>query len=90
MIHSNIQFTHEAAENDQMPFLDVWIDNTERILKLKHTSKTYKALVFTLVGFVPSRYKLNVLKTLLLRAYSIGNSYCSIHGDFEGISSILK
>ena len=34
MIHSNIQRTNEAAENHQMPFFDVWIDNTEGILKL--------------------------------------------------------
>ena len=34
MIHPNIQFTCKAAENHQMPFLDVWIDNSEGILKL--------------------------------------------------------
>ena len=33
MIHPNIQFTYEAAENYQRPFLDGWIDNTEGIIK---------------------------------------------------------
>ena len=34
MIHSNIQFIYKAAKNHIMPFLDVWINNTEKIMKL--------------------------------------------------------
>ena len=41
-------------------------------------------------SFVPSRYKLNLVKTLLHRAYNICNSYSLIHKDFQGMSSILK
>ena len=43
MIHPNIQFTYEAAENHPMPFLDVWIDNTEGILKLSTYQKPTSA-----------------------------------------------
>ena len=48
-IHSNIQFTYELAQNNQLAFLDVWINNQDR----KLTLKTYrKSLIpdFTLSG----------------------------------------
>ena len=91
MIHPNIQLTYQAAENHQMPFLDVWIDNTEGILKLSTYQKpTNTGLCINWQSFVPFRYKLNLVKTLLHRAYSICNSYSLIHEDFQGKSSILK
>ena len=63
MIHPNIQFTYEAAENHQMPFLDVWIDYTEAILKLSTYRKpTNTGLYINWQSFVPSRYKLNLVK----------------------------
>ena len=74
-----------------MPFLDVCIDNTEGILKLSTYRKpTNTGIYINWQSFVPSRYKLNLVKTLLQRAYSICNSYSLIHEDFQGISSILK
>ena len=91
MIHPNIQFTFEAAENQQMPFLDVWVDNIEGILKLGTYQKpTSTALYINWQSFVPSRYKLNLVKTLLHRAHNICNSYSLIHENFQSISSILK
>ena len=91
MIHPNIRFTYEAAENHQMPFLDVWIDNTEGIFKLSTYRKpTNTGLYINWQSFVPSRYQLNLVKTLLHRAYSICNSHSLIHQDFQSISSILK
>ena len=91
MIHPNIQFTYEAAENHQMPFLDVWIDNFEGILKLSTYRKpTNTGLYINWQSFVPSRYKLSLVKTLLQRAHSICNLYSLIHEDFQGISSILQ
>ena len=91
MIHPNIQFTYEAAENHQIPFLNVWIDNTEGILKLSTFRKpTNTGLYINWQSFVPSRYKLNLVKTLLHRAYGICNSYSLIHEDFQGASYTLK
>ena len=91
MIHPNIQFTCEAAENHQMPFLDVWIHNTEGISKLSTFRKpTNTGLYINWQSFVPSRYKFSLVKTVLHRAYSICNSYSLIHEDFQGTSSILK
>ena len=91
MIHPNIQFTYEAAENHQMPFLDVWIDNTEGILKLSTYRKpSNTGLYINRQSFIPSCHKLNLVKTLLRSAYSICNSNSLIHEGFQGISSILK
>ena len=91
IIHPNIQFTYEAAENHQMPFLDVWIDNTEGVLKLSTYRKPPNTgLYINWQSFVPSSYKFNLVQTLLHRAYSICNLHSLIHEDFQGISSILK
>ena len=91
MIHPKIQFTCKAAENHQMHFLDVWKDNIKEILKLSTYRKpTNTGLYINSQSFVPSRYKLNLVKTLLHRTHSICNSYSLIHEDFQGISSILK
>ena len=83
---------YEAAENHQMPFLDVWIDNSEGVLKLyTHRKPTNIGLSINWQSFVPSHYKLNLVKTLLLyRAYSVCNLYSLIHEDFQGLSFILK
>ena len=65
MIYSTIQFTYEAAENYQMPFLGVWIDNTKGILKLSTYQKpTNTGLYINWQSFVLSSYKLNLVKTL--------------------------
>ena len=86
MIHLNIQFTYEDAENHQMPFLDVWIDNTEGILKLSTYQKpTNTGIYINWQSFVPFRYKLNLVKTLLYRAYNICSSYSLVYEDFQGI-----
>ena len=91
VIHPIIQFTYKAAENHQMPFLDVWIDNVTGILKLSTYQKpTNTGLYINWQSFFPSCYKLNLVKTLLHRAYSMCNSYSLIHKDFQGMSSMLK
>ena len=55
MIHPNVQFTYEAAENHHMLFLGVWIDNTEGILNLStHRKPTKTGLFVNWQSFVPS------------------------------------
>ena len=91
MTHPTIQFTYKAAENHQIPFLDVWIHNTEGILKPNtHRKPENSGLYINRQSSVTFRFKLNLVKTLLHRAYSICKTYGLILENFQGISSILK
>ena len=52
MIHPNIELTYEAAESHQMLFLDVWIDNTEGILKLNTLQKLQRGSLHKLLLYI--------------------------------------
>ena len=59
-----------------MPFLVVWIDNSGDKLKLNTYQKpTNSGQYINWQSFVTPRHKLNLIKSLLHRAYSICNSY---------------
>ena len=90
-IHPNIQFTYELAQNKKLAFLDVWINNEDGELKLNTYRKpTNTGLYIKWQSFVPLKYKINLIRNLLHRAYKICNSYSLIHQDFQTISSMLK
>ena len=73
-----------------MPFLDVWIDNSDDILKINTYRKpTNTGRYINWQNFVPPRHKLNSIESLLHRAYSICNSHNLSHEDFQKIVSII-
>ena len=89
-IHSNIQFTYELAQNNQLAFLDVWINNQNEKLTLKTYRKpTHTRLYIKWQSFVLLKYKINLVRNLLHRAYKICSSYSLIHEDFKIISTML-
>ena len=79
-IHPNIQFTYELAQNNQLAFLDVWISNQDGKPAIKTYRKpTHTGLYIKWQSFVPLKYKINLVRNLLHRAYKICNSYSLIH-----------
>ena len=74
-----MQFTYEIAKDHQMSFLDVWIDSSSNKFYRKPTNT---GRYMNWQSFVPLRYKLNLIKSLLHRAYVICNSYNLIRKDF--------
>ena len=89
-IHPNIQFTYELAQNN-LAFLDVWISNQDGKLALKTYRKpTHTGLYIKWQSFVPLKYKINLVRNLLHRAYKICNSYSLIHEDFKIVSTMLE
>ena len=74
-----------------MPFLNVWIDDSNHKLKLNPYRKpTNTVRYINWQSFVSPHHKLNLIKSLLYRAYSICNSYNVIHKHFQKIVSVLK
>ena len=90
-IHKSINFTQEQECNGQLAFLDVLVSrNTGNVAQTSiFSKKTHSGLYLKWTSFVPYRYKHNLVKSLLQRAYKIGSSYKLIHSDFMRIKDML-
>lgn len=82
-LHPNIQFTKEE-ENTQsepyFPFLDVKVMKSgNSFLTSTYYKPTYTGLYTNWMSFTPRKYKINLVKTLLFRAWQI----CSTKELFE-------
>ncbi|XP_069981900.1 uncharacterized protein [Penaeus vannamei] len=70
--HQSIKFTCETQQNNQLPFLDMYVTNDNGRF---HTS-IYRKPTFTGLGLhflsnIPYIYKINSIKTLITRAYNL-------------------
>ena len=64
-IHPNIQFTYKLAQNNQLAFLDEWINNQDRKLALKTYRKpTHTGLCIKIVGSVAEWFGASFLRRL--------------------------
>ena len=90
-IHPNIQNTYELAQNNQLAFLDISINYQDGKLTLKTYRKpTHTGLYIKWQSFAPLKYKINLVRNLLHRAYKICSSYSLIHEYFKIISTMLE
>ena len=88
--HRCMNFTSEMEYNNSLPFLDV------NVMRDKHTFITsiYRKPTFSGVytnydSFLPSMYKLNLISTLMFRAYTICSSWTLIHVEIQQLKSIM-
>ena len=82
--HKNISFTSECEQSNQLPFLDIMIDKTGGILTTDvYRKDTYTGLGLNYFSFVPELFKINSIKTLLHRAYSLCSNWLSFHTELE-------
>ena len=74
-----------------MEKLKQWISNQDGKLVLKtFREPTHTGLYIKWQSFVPLKYKINLVRNLLHRAYKICNSNSLIHEDFKIISTMLE
>ena len=86
--HKNISFTSELELNNTLPFLDVLITKENNSLTTNVFRKdTYTGLGLNFQSFVPNLFKINSIKTLLHRAYSICSTWISLHEELERLKS---
>ena len=90
--HSNIKFTDESEINGSLPFLDVKISRGEEVFF--HTSVfhklSYTGLLTNFLSFIPSLYKISLVKTLINRVYKICNNWSSFHSNIKELKYILQ
>ncbi len=80
--HKNISYTVELEENNSLPFLDVLVTREGNgFVTNVYRKTTYTGLGLDFMPYVPSIYKINSIKTLLFRAFSICSSW--INFDLE-------
>ena len=89
-IQVNIQFTKELEQHNQLPYLDVLV--TKSVDKFETTvfrKKTNTKLYVKWSSLCPTKFKRNLFKCFLNRAYCISSSYKAMHLEFNNITDML-
>ena len=89
--HKNIKFTTEKEQDQTLPFLDVLITKTSNNrITTNYKKSTDTGLLTNYLSFIPTRYKLGLVKTFVDRLYKINNTWSGFHNDMEKTKSILQ
>ena len=73
-------------------FLDVLLDNNEPNSSLTsvHRKKTFTGLLTNYFNFTTHSYRVDLIKTLVDRAYKINNTWLGFHEDITKLMDIRK
>ena len=89
--HTNIKFTMELEENNQIPFLDILVKRNQ-----DHTfstsifrKKTFTGLYTKWHSFTPRKYKINLIRTLTFRCFRICSSSSLLQSGLSEIKKLL-
>ena len=89
--HQNIKFTCEIENNNSLPFLDVNIRKMDNTFTTSVYHKpTYTGLTTRYDSFIPSKYKDNLISTLIYRAFHISKDFFIMAKEFDFIKDILR
>ena len=88
--HNNIRFTYEIENNGKLPFLDVLVTRTNDGI----TTSVYRKPSFTGLGtnymsFIPRIFKINAIKTLLYRCYTISSDWFIFHNEVKYLTNFF-
>ena len=88
--HSNIKFTMESESNFKLSFLDVCVQRNNNSF---HTSvfrkDTFSGLGLSYFSFCCKVFKINSIKTLIHRAYSICSHQSSLYSEFNFLTEFF-
>nr|XP_027229208.1 uncharacterized protein LOC113820983 [Penaeus vannamei] len=83
--HPNIKFTCDVENNGSLPFLDINISrNDNSFVTSVFRKPTYTGLTTKFSSYIPTKYKGNLISTLIYRAYLIFSS------EIDFITNILR
>ena len=89
-LHPNIKFTIEEEEDASLPFLDILLTRgNDRLTTAVYRKATHSGVYTHYTSFVPYYLKLQLIRTLLHRAYEICCSHELLHREFERIRVML-
>ena len=87
--HPNIKFTVDFENNDKISFLDILIHKNETLEFSVYRKTTFTGLSINFFSFCPIIYKINALKTLLFRSYSICSNLMNFHKEIEFLHDLF-
>ena len=90
-LHPNLKFKIELEENNCLPFLDILICKEEsRIVTKVYRKPSHSGVLTHYRSYVPFRFKLNMINTLLDRAYKICSTWETVVDEFQKLSDMLN
>ena len=89
-IHPNITFSKELETNNHLAYLDISINTSNGKFETSvFRKKTNTGLYTKWNSLCPLKYKRNLVRCPLSRAYKICNTWPNIHNAFETITNML-
>ena len=90
-IHSNVNFTYKLENNKQLPFLDVNVDNSKDKLQLSiYRKPTHTGLYNKWSSLAPTKYKINLIRSLVNRAIKGCSNRQLLFLECEKITKMLQ
>ena len=90
-IHNNVKSTYQLENKKQLPFLDVNVDNSKEKLELSiYRKPTHTGLYNKWSSLAPTKYKVNLIRSLVNRAIKICSNRQLLFLECEKISKILQ
>ena len=89
--HPNISFTCDSEINEVLPFLDIKIKReTDKFTTSIYRKPTFTGLMSKFYDFSPKEYKVNLIVTLVCRAYRICSDYFAFHNEIATLKTVLQ
>ena len=89
--HKDIQFSSVQERNNELPFLDVLVHRRSKKLETSvYRKPTYTGLMTKWSSFVPKRYKISAVSSMIYRAIRISSSFEIMHKEFDFIRDITE
>ena len=90
-LHPNLKFKIELECNKCIPFLDIYISKShDRIVTSVYRKPTHSGVLTHYKSYVPFRYKLNLLNTLMDRGYKICSSWHTVTSELSALTDMLS
>ena len=86
--HPNIKFTMETESSNSLSFLDVKVSrNNNKFTTSVYRKPTFSGLGTSFFNFFSFMFKLNAIKSLVFRSYSICSDYFLLQCEFQFLNN---
>ena len=90
-MHPNIRFTVDRECQNHLPFLDCNVNRKTNCFDISvYRKNTFSGLGLSFFSFCSFNFKVNSIKTLLARAYSICSTYQNFHEELVFLRNFFK
>ena len=89
--HPNIKFTAESEIDNQISFLDITIHKHNNFFNTSiFRKKTFTGLGTNYFSFIPFKFRLSSISTLVHRAYHLSSTYANFHDEIKFLTKFFN